>query len=211
MRLADTNATARTLVAVMGFGLALSGSTSAKSDLVVPRFRSAPPALESPLPATQPRPKRLVLVSIPDRKLAVLEDGKVLRVFLVAVGADVSPSPTGKLEVAHRLANPTYYHPGVIIPPGKDNPLGPRWVGLSQKGFGIHGTNQPWSIGKAASHGCIRMRNRDIVQFFDLVSVGDAVEIRAERDEQITEVFGPAQAATAVARAEMQAAPEKQN
>jgi hypothetical protein len=63
-------------------------------------------------------------------------------------------------------------------------------VGLSQKGFGIHGTNQPWSVGKAASHGCIRMRNRDIEQFFRMVRVGDAVEIREERDEQIAQVFG---------------------
>jgi len=139
-----------------------------------------------------PRPKRQVVVSIPDRKLAVLEDGKVLRVFQVAVGADFSPSPTGEFQIAHRLTNPTYYHPGVVIPPGKDNPLGPRWVGLTQKGFGIHGTNQPLSIGKAASHGCIRMRNRDIEQFFEMVRLGDTVSIRAERDEQVAQIFGGA-------------------
>jgi lipoprotein-anchoring transpeptidase ErfK/SrfK len=137
-------------------------------------------------------PKRQVVVSIPDRKLAVLEDGKILRVFQVAVGANVSPSPTGEFQIAHRLTNPTYYHPGVVIPPGKDNPLGPRWVGLNQKGFGIHGTNQPLSIGKAASHGCIRMRNREIAQFFELVSVGDTVSIRGERDEEVAQIFGGA-------------------
>lgn len=136
--------------------------------------------------------KRRVVVSIPDRKLAVLEDGEVLRVFQVAVGADVSPSPTGEFQIAHRLTNPTYYHPGVVIPPGKDNPLGPRWVGLSQKGFGIHGTNQPLSIGKASSHGCIRMRNRDIEQFFEMVRLGDTVSIRGERDEQVAQIFGDA-------------------
>lgn len=139
-----------------------------------------------------PKPKRQVVVSIPDRRLAVLEDGKLLRVFQVAVGADVSPSPTGEFQIAHRLTNPTYYHPGVVIPAGPDNPLGPRWVGLSQKGFGIHGTNQPLSIGKAASHGCIRMRNRDIQAFFEMVSVGDTVSIRAERDEQVAQIFGGA-------------------
>lgn len=136
------------------------------------------------------RPKRQVVVSIPDRKLAVLEDGKVLRVFQVAVGADVSPSPTGEFQIVHRLTNPTYYHPGVVIPAGPNNPLGPRWVGLSQKGFGIHGTNQPLSIGKSASHGCIRMRNREIEQFFEMVSIGDTVSIRGERDEQIAQIFG---------------------
>jgi hypothetical protein len=80
----------------------------------------------------------------------------------------------------------------VVIPPGPNNPLGPRWVGLSQKGFGIHGTNQPSSVGKAASHGCIRMRNRDIEQFFEMVSVGDAVSIRGERNEEVAQMFGGA-------------------
>jgi L,D-transpeptidase ErfK/SrfK len=140
-------------------------------------------------PAHKP-PKRQVLVSIPDRKLAVLEDGKVIRTFPVAVGAAASPSPTGQFRIVHRLTDPTYYHPGVIIPPGKGNPVGPRWVGLNQKGFGIHGTNEPWSIGKAASHGCLRMRNRDVEQFFGMVCVGDTVEIRGERDEQIAQIFG---------------------
>lgn len=136
------------------------------------------------------RTPRQVLVSVSDRKLAVLENGKVIRTFSVSVGAAVSPSPTGEFQIVNRLANPTYYHPGTVIPPGDDNPIGPRWIGLSQKGFGIHGTNQPRSIGHAASHGCIRLNNRDIVQFFQMVSVGDTVSIRNERDEQIAQIFG---------------------
>jgi lipoprotein-anchoring transpeptidase ErfK/SrfK len=136
------------------------------------------------------RSPRHVLVSIPDRKLAVLADGKVIRTFPVAVGAAVSPSPAGEFHIVHRVTDPTYYHPGVVIPPGPDNPVGTRWVGLNQKGYGIHGTNEPGSIGKARSHGCIRMRNHDIEQFFTMVSVGDTVEIRSERDEQTAEVFG---------------------
>jgi lipoprotein-anchoring transpeptidase ErfK/SrfK len=138
----------------------------------------------------QIRVKRQVIVSIPDRKLVVMQNGAVLRVFEVAVGADVSPSPSGTFEIVRRLTEPTYYHAGVVIPAGDDNPLGPRWVGLNKKGYGIHGTNAPRSIGKAASHGCIRMRNRDIVQFFAMVSVGDTVEIHGQRDEQVAEIFG---------------------
>ena len=134
--------------------------------------------------------RRQVLVSIPDRKLAVLENGVVLRTFAVSVGAAASPSPTGKFQIVNRLANPTYYHAGVVIPAGKQNPLGPRWVGLSKQGYGIHGTSAPGSIGKAASHGCIRLRNRDVVEFATLVNVGDTVEIRGERDEEIARVFG---------------------
>lgn len=134
--------------------------------------------------------KRTVLVSIPDRKLAVMEGDDVLATFDVAVGADVSPSPTGEFQIVNRVANPTYYHPGSIIPSGKGNPVGTRWLGLSLKGYGIHGTNAPRSIGKAASHGCIRLRNRDVEQLFTMVRVGDVVQIRGERDDEIAQVFG---------------------
>jgi lipoprotein-anchoring transpeptidase ErfK/SrfK len=149
-----------------------------------------------------------VIVSIADRKLAVVDNGEVLRTFPVAVGAQASPSPTGEFAIVSRVTDPTYYHAGVVIPAGGNNPLGPRWVGLSKPGYGIHGTNVPGSIGKAVSHGCIRLRNRDIVQLFAMVQVGDRVEIRAQRDDEISEVFGntlavpgaPAQ----IARAELQ-------
>lgn len=155
---------------------------------------STPALAQSPSSAsgitTAPPIHRQVIVSISDRKLAVLENDKVIRTFSVSVGAAVSPSPTGEFQIVNRLANPTYYHPGTVIPPGVDNPIGPRWIGLSQKGFGIHGTNQPHSIGHAASHGCIRLNNRDIVRFFQMVSVGDTVSIRSERDQQIAQIFG---------------------
>ena len=136
------------------------------------------------------RAPRTVLVSIPDRKLAVLENGTVLADFEVSVGADESPSPTGEFKIMSRVAHPTYYHAGTVIPPGKGNPVGTRWVGLNEKGYGIHGTNAPSSIGKAASHGCIRLRNRDMEKLFGMLRVGDVVEIRDERDEQIAAIFG---------------------
>ncbi len=147
--------------------------------------------------------QRQVIVSLPDRKLAVLERDQVVGIFPVAVGASVSPSPVGEFEIVTRLAKPTYYHPGVIIPPGKDNPLGTRWIGLNKKGYGIHGTNVPRSIGKAASHGCIRLRNRDIESLFELVRKGDSVEIRGDRDQRTAAIFGGADGgATTVAQAQ---------
>jgi lipoprotein-anchoring transpeptidase ErfK/SrfK len=135
------------------------------------------------------QPQRQIVVSIPDRKLALLEDGDVVKVYDVAVGAAGSPSPAGEFTIVNRLENPTYYRPGVVIEPGANNPLGTRWMGLSQKGFGIHGTNQPTSIGKAASHGCIRMVQKDLEELFTLVHVGDTVSIRAERDDEVAAVF----------------------
>ena len=147
----------------------------------------------SPAQNTKPgsdRPTRVVLVSIPDRKLAVLEGDDVIATFPVAVGAAVSPSPTGEFQIVSRVANPTYYRPGTVIPSGKDNPVGTRWVGLSQKGYGIHGTNAPRSIGHAASHGCIRLRNRDMEKLFTMLRVGDVVQIHGERDDEVAQAFG---------------------
>jgi len=88
------------------------------------------------------------------------------------------------------VANPTYHHDGKTIPPGPHNPVGTRWMGLSIKGYGIHGTNEPKSIGKAASHGCIRMAKADLEELYPLVQVGDTVEIVGQRDEQTARLFG---------------------
>ncbi|HWR17452.1 MAG TPA: L,D-transpeptidase [Terriglobales bacterium] len=133
---------------------------------------------------------RQIVISIPDRKLALIENGTVTKVFSVAVGKAATPSPSGSFKIVTRITDPTYYAPGKIVEPGPLNPLGTRWIGLSQKGYGIHGTNAPKSIGKAASHGCIRMAKKDVEELFKIVRPGDVVEIRAERDELISQVFG---------------------
>jgi lipoprotein-anchoring transpeptidase ErfK/SrfK len=153
-------------------------------------------------PDPQPVPGRLLLISLADRQLAVIDSGNVIARFAVAVGAVDSPSPTGQFRIVNRVSNPTYYHPGTVIPSGKDSPIGTRWVGLSQKGYGIHGTNVPRSIGHAASHGCIRLRNRDMERLFTLLRIGDVVEIHGERDEQVAQVFGGVANPTMVADAQ---------
>lgn len=145
--------------------------------------------------------RRMIVVSVPDRKLALLENGRVVKVYSVAVGAGGSPSPSGTFRISQRLTNPTYYHPHVVIPPGKDNPLGTRWIGLGLKGFGIHGTNAPRTIGRAASHGCIRMRKTDMEELFGKVNRGDVVEIHGERDAQVAAVFGQAAEPAVMAQA----------
>jgi lipoprotein-anchoring transpeptidase ErfK/SrfK len=139
-----------------------------------------------------PRIRRIVLVSIADRRLAVIEDGNVLAHFPVAVGAPVSPSPTGEFEIVNRVADPAYYHDGVVTAASEKSPVGTRWIGLNLKGYGIHGTNAPLSIGQAASHGCIRLKNRDVERLYSMLRVGDVVEIREKRDEEIADIFGGA-------------------
>jgi lipoprotein-anchoring transpeptidase ErfK/SrfK len=157
--------------------------------------------------------KRAIVVSLEDRKLALVEDGQVKKVYSVAVGKPSTPSPTGTFTIERRVANPTYHHNGKTVLPGPGNPVGTRWMGLSIHGYGIHGTNEPKSIGKAASHGCIRMARADLEEFYELVAVGDPVELIGERNEETAQIFGgeqnpavpaaaqPALTATATAQA----------
>src|SRR5437764_10030455 len=98
--------------------------------IVVAYFVGVDAAGAQPAPAV-PRPAttRRVVVSIPDRKLALLENDRVVRTYDVAVGADRSPTPLGVFTIVNRIANPTYYRPGKIIAAGVDNPLGTRCIG----------------------------------------------------------------------------------
>jgi lipoprotein-anchoring transpeptidase ErfK/SrfK len=147
----------------------------------------------------QQAPKRIIVVSLEDRKLALIEDGKVKKIYSVAVGKPSTPSPVGTFAIERRIVNPTYHHNGKTVPPGPHNPVGARWMGLSIQGYGIHGTNEPNSIGKAASHGCIRMAKADVEEIFDLVEVGDTVELVGKRNEETAQLFGDQQKPSAVA------------
>ena len=145
-------------------------------------------AAESPR-STDASTTRRVIVSIPDRKLALVENGRIVSVYPVAVGAPISPSPVGIFSIINRVSNPTYYKTGKVVGPGTTNPVGTRWIGLSVKGYGIHGTDAPASIGHAKSHGCIRLRNHDIERLFERVRAGDVVELHAERTAEIAQLF----------------------
>jgi hypothetical protein len=202
------------------YGLGLSsapviafGGTGAEMDRVAQRASdkhilillaalvAIPCCAQNPVANTTDQRDRVVLVSLVDRKLAVIDNGLVIATFQVAVGAKVSPSPVGDFKVVSRVSSPAYYHLGTVIPTGKDNPVGTRWVGLNLKGYGIHGTNAPRSIGRAASHGCIRLRNRDMERLFTMLRIGDSVQIRGERDQQIAQIFGGEADETVVASA----------
>lgn len=147
---------------------------------------------------TNPEPQALaataarrILISIPDRKLALIEDGKVVKVYPIAVGKRSTPTPAGEFQIINRITDPTWYghESGQPVPPGPENPLGSRWMGLSKKGYGIHGTNAPTSIGKRASHGCIRMAQSDLEELFELMRVGDVVVLEAQRTAEVAAVF----------------------
>jgi hypothetical protein len=165
-------------------------ATAAAAALVM----ALPTPAQKPVAPADPQPavKRVIVVSLQDRKLALLEDGQVRKVYTVAVGKPSTPSPVGTFTIERRVANPVYHHNGKTIQPGPGNPVGTRWMGLSVHGYGIHGTNEPRSIGKAASHGCIRMSQADLEELFDLVSAGDTVELVGQRNEETAQLFGGA-------------------
>jgi lipoprotein-anchoring transpeptidase ErfK/SrfK len=110
---------------------------------------------------------------------------KVVRRFHVATGQNIYPTPLGRFQIVVKWKNPWWYPPtndswakGLKpVPPGPNNPLGTRWMGLSSPGVGIHGTDEPASIGYSLSHGCIRMLVPQAEWLFDHVDVGTPVFI----------------------------------
>jgi lipoprotein-anchoring transpeptidase ErfK/SrfK len=139
---------------------------------------------------------RQIVISIPDRQLALLEDGVVMKIYPIAVGKPGTPSPEGDFTIINRSTNPTWRHKGQTVLPGKNNPVGTRWMGLSLKGYGIHGTNVQNSVGKAASHGCFRLKKNDIEELFTLVRVGDVVTVHGQRNEFTARLFNSDPATT---------------
>ena len=92
-------------------------------------------------------------------------------------------NPTSQFQVIQKSEYPTWQHPitGEIIPPGRNNPLGSRWIGFSSSRdgeIGFHGTNEESLIGEAISHGCIRMLNEDVEDLYTYVNVGTPVIVQ---------------------------------
>jgi lipoprotein-anchoring transpeptidase ErfK/SrfK len=118
-------------------------------------------------------------------RLYFFRDGRFSRVFGIAVGQPRYPTPLGSFTVVTKQRNPWWYPPPDSawaqgkepVPPGPGNPLGTRWMGISARYVGIHGTPDAASIGYSASHGCIRMRIPDAEWLFDRVKVGIPVHI----------------------------------
>ncbi|MGI6036720.1 MAG: L,D-transpeptidase family protein [Limnochordia bacterium] len=129
---------------------------------------------------------RRILINLPAYTLYLYEDHLPLRSYPIAVGQVVSPSLLGERKIINKVVDPTYYPPDWYlkglepIPPGPDNPVGTRWLGLDLPGYGIHGTNRPSSIGSAVSAGCIRMLNRDVEELTEMVTIGTPVEFLYE-------------------------------
>jgi len=117
-----------------------------------------------------------IFIDLSNHSITLVRSGNIIKQYPCATGTE-NPTPTGEYTITVKLVNPTWYWQGKAIPPGPDNGLGTRFLGISKKGYGIHGTNEPESIGRNASHGCIRMNNADVEELHELVNVGDKVLI----------------------------------
>jgi len=121
--------------------------------------------------------------------LEVREGEKLIAAYSVTVGSAPTASPIGEWKVRRITKMPTFRYDKemlkhgqrsgnfYLLPPGPRNPVGVMWIALNKKGIGIHGTNDPGSIGHAASHGCIRLSNWDVVRLATKIKSGDSVSI----------------------------------
>ncbi|MBA8734946.1 L,D-transpeptidase [Chromobacterium violaceum] len=157
--------------------------------LAVPVQAAVMPA---PDVAVNPIGRHLVL-NLPQARLFLYQDGKLARIFPVAVGKMLTQTPTGSFDITGIYRAPSWHVPKsiqeemrrsgkevqTVVPPGPNNPLGPVFVrfGESSLGLGFHGTNAPGSVPGFRSHGCVRLRNDDALELARTVSRGDAVTV----------------------------------
>ena len=128
-----------------------------------------------------------VVVNLPERGLFLFRDGQFDKFYPIAIGQPGRfATPMGGASIVSRVKDPTWMPPEwagmgeTVVPAGPGNPLGDRWIGLSMPGVGFHSTNQPTSIGAAASHGCMRMYPQMVHDLFERVLVGMPVRIEYE-------------------------------
>ncbi|MDP2181536.1 MAG: L,D-transpeptidase family protein [Actinomycetota bacterium] len=128
---------------------------------------------------------KTIVVDLSERRLYLYDGLELEKKFGVAVGAPSFPTPRGTWEIVQKRYRPTWSNPGSAwakdmpksIPPGSGNPLGTRAMNLNASGIRIHGTSKDYSIGTAASHGCMRMHRWDIEDLYERVEVGTRVLI----------------------------------
>jgi len=111
-----------------------------------------------------------IIIHVNQQMLEVYSDGHLHKKYRIAVGKSSTPTPIGEWNVVWKAFN-------------WGSGFGTRWMGLNVPWgiYGIHGTNKPWSIGQFASHGCIRMRNRDVEELFEWVPIGTPVYIEGRK------------------------------
>ena len=140
------------------------------------------------LPASPPR--NGIVINLPERLLYLFRNGQFVSYFPLSIGDESAEggrfqTPTGSFRIIEKIQHPTWYPPAwaqdrTPVPPGPNNPLGERWVGLSLPRTGIHGTNDPINVGNSVTHGCMRMYPHLLDEFYRQVAVGFEARIEYE-------------------------------
>lgn len=129
------------------------------------------------------KPALSIVINIPGRTLSLYDNNKLLKSYPVGVGRADSQTPLGQFKIKLKEKNPVWINPNDLdmkIDSGPENPLGYRWMEIDSL-YGIHGTNQPDSVGGYVSNGCIRMYENDVEELFDKVDLETPVTITYER------------------------------
>jgi LysM repeat protein len=144
----------------------LKRANGLKSDLIRPRQQ-----------LKIPKGTFSIVVDKSQNQLLLTEDNQFIKSYPVATGQENS-TPVGTFKVVTRIPNPVWYKQGAVVPPeSPENILGTRWMGFDKKGYGIHGSVDPETIGQQVTAGCVRMTNSDVEELFDLIPVGTEVTI----------------------------------
>lgn len=137
-------------------------------------------------------PHEGLVLNVPEMRLFDYTRDKVTpTVLAIAVGDITDPTPLGEFKIGQKRTDPVWTVPEsikaerpdlpAVVPPGPDNPLGDRWLTLGSSSYGIHGTNNLWSIGRQATHGCVRLYNSDMRTLYDRIPTGTKVRIIYQR------------------------------
>lgn len=123
-----------------------------------------------------------LILRLSERQLYAYQGDRLLATYSVAVGRDDWETPVGEFTVFQLQQHPAWEHPftGEVVPPGPANPLGARWIGFWTDGvnsIGFHGTPNEEFIGQAVSHGCVRLRDIDVVELYEWVTIGTRVMV----------------------------------
>jgi lipoprotein-anchoring transpeptidase ErfK/SrfK len=161
------------------------------SDLTAERTvpeKTSPIVPGNPPAVTPPTQNKVIathlVLKLKERRVYAYQNDRVLASFPVAVGKKGWETPTGNFKVMQMIENPQWRNPwnGKISPPGPKSPLGERWIGFWTNGknyIGFHGTPGEHVMGQAVSHGCVRMRNKDVKALYEFVQMGIPVVVQA--------------------------------
>ncbi|KYZ77380.1 hypothetical protein AXX12_04475 [Anaerosporomusa subterranea] len=124
-----------------------------------------------------------LVINLPSRTLELYAGNRLIKRYPVAIGKPSTPTPLGNYYITIKEVNPAWYppdSPGTVVSSGPHNPLGYRWMGFLPT-YGVHGTNNPDSIGLVVSNGCIRMYEPDVEELYEVVRVNTPLRIIYER------------------------------